>query len=260
MTVALTVVSTAVSAGCAAALLLPPRPAVAGAESDGRRVPVASMVAVVAAALVLLAVWGPGGILVPAVLTAVGRGVLVLVRQRRARAAALSAADRVLEGCTVLADELAAGRTPESALELAARACPELTPAVRASRFGADVPAALRGAGHPDLRLVAAAWQVAHRSGEGLGEALAKVAAGLRAARSTRRVVASELASARATARLLVALPGLALLAGSGAGTAPWTFLLGTPVGGGCLVGGLGLAFLGTWWIEAIAEGVERHA
>jgi tight adherence protein B len=250
----------ALLAGAAAVLLLPPTPAQGSGDAGRSVVPAGLGVAVVAAALALATLLGPGGVLAPAVVVAVGRGVMLLLGRRRSRIEAVAAADRVLEGCTVLSDELAAGRTPESALELAARACPELAPAVRASRFGADVPAALRGPGHPDLRLVAAAWQVAHRSGEGLGDALGRVAAGLRAARSTRRVVASELASARATARLLVALPGLALLAGSGAGTRPWTFLLLTPLGGGCLVGGLALAFLGLWWIEAIAAGVEQYA
>jgi tight adherence protein B len=41
---------------------------------------------------------------------------------------------------------------------------------------------------------------------------------------------------------------------GSGAGSDPWGFLLGTPVGGGCLVAGLALLGLGLWWIERLAD------
>ncbi len=142
---------------------------------------------------------------------------------------------------------------------------PGLEPVLRSHDLGADVPDAWRAVsrqpGAHDALLVAAAWQVSHRSGVGLGEALGRVAAGLRASGATRRVVESELASARATARLLAALPVLALLVGGGAvpGSSPWAFLLGTPVGLACLGAGLGLGFAGLWWIEAIADDVERR-
>jgi tight adherence protein B len=97
---------------------------------------------------------------------------------------------------------------------------------------------------------------VSHRTGAGLADALDRVAGTVRADRATRRVVAGELASARATARMMAALPLLVLVLGAGGGASPWGFLLGTPAGVLCLGAGLGLGALGLWWIERIADGV----
>lgn len=188
-------------------------------------------------------------------------GAVVLWRKGRRRREAQLVGERVLETCEVLAGELAAGQPPGAALHRAAGTWPELEPAAQAFDLGADVAQALRvlagarGAG--DLRRVAAAWQVAHRTGQGLAASLGRVAEGLRGAQATRRVVTAELASARATARLLAGLPVVALLMGSGAGGDPWGFLLGTAFGLGCLAGGLAFGFAGLWWIEAIADEVE---
>jgi tight adherence protein B len=172
-----------------------------------------------------------------------------------------TAADQaaVLEVCDLLAAELAAGRPPGAALAAAAERWPPLVAAVEAARLGADVPDALRRLagerrGAADLDRVAGAWQVAERSGHGLAAALERTADGLRARRRTRRMVDSELASARATARLVACLPLAVLLMGSGAGSDPWSFLLATPVGWLCLGGGLGLVGLGLWWIERLAD------
>jgi tight adherence protein B len=171
-------------------------------------------------------------------------------------------ARHVLEACEVVAAELSAGRPPDVALAQAAGRWPALAPVVEAHALGSDVPAALRrlaespGAG--ELRVVASAWQVSQHSGHGLAGALGRVAARIRARRRTRRVVTSELASARATARLVAALPVVALGMGSGAGGDPWAFLLGTPAGWGCLALGLAFGLLGLWWIEVIADGVDR--
>lgn len=165
----------------------------------------------------------------------------------------------VLEVCDVLGAELAAGRPTGTALATAATHWAPLAPVVEAFHLGADVPEAWRrlAAGRPgarDLRLVAAAWQVSQQTGHGLARALARTARGIRARRRTQWVVESELASARATARLVALLPVATLAMGSGAGGSPWRFLLGTPLGLGCLAAGVLLMTLGLLWIERIAS------
>lgn len=188
-------------------------------------------------------------------------GGRLIWRRRRDRRVRAATAVGVLDACEVLVAELAAGRPPGHALAEAARRWPGLAPVVHAWQVGSDVPSALRrvaaapGAG--DLLVVAAAWQVAHHSGNGLAHAVSRTSSRIRALRQTQRVVTSELASARATARLVAALPVVALGMGSGAGGNPWRFLLDTPVGWGCLVAGLAFGLAGLWWIEAIADQVD---
>lgn len=179
---------------------------------------------------------------------------------RRERRDRLRAAERALEGCGVLVEELRAGRDAGSALECAVEVCPELGPVVQAYALGADVPTALRRTGVPALARVAGAWQVSSQSGHGLAETVRAVADDLRADRATRRVVASELASARATARLLVGLPVVALLVGSTGGAQPWRFFVTGPAGVACGVAGLMLLVAGLVWIERIADAVEARA
>ncbi|MQW74281.1 type II secretion system protein [Nocardioides sp. dk4132] len=248
------------SAALAAALLVRPPPA---AAAPSRRPGVRVLGALAAFVVTVVAVDAPGRwMALGAVALGCAGGATALWRRRRQRIAALQTSRRVLESCEQLAAELSVGQPPGRALERAGVSWPVLGPVAEAFRVGADVPRALRtAAGHPgagDLRLVAAAWQVSQRTGQGLADAVDRVAAGLRAAQTTRRVVDGELASARATARLVAGLPVLALAMGSGAGGDPVGFLLGHPLGIACLAGGLGFGFLGLWWIEAIARDVDR--
>ncbi|GAB2871080.1 type II secretion system F family protein [Nocardioides pacificus] len=241
-------------------LLARPAPVLPGGAQRQRSVRGTALAGAGAVAL-LAATLSPRSVLLVVLGAGVTAGGAALLRRRRRRRAADAAAGRVLETCELLAAELAAGRPPGAALDRAAGVWEPLGPVARAQHLGSDVPEALRAvAGVPgcaDLRLVAAAWQVAHRTGQGLAGTLAGVARGLRAGQTTRRVVEAELASARATARLLAALPVVALAMGSGTGGNPWQFLLTQPLGLACLAGGLAFGFVGLWWIEAIAEGVE---
>jgi tight adherence protein B len=185
-----------------------------------------------------------------------------LWRQRALARGIAQTQEWVLECCDLLASELAVGQPPGSALARAAESWPALTPVWQSHSYGGDVPSALRrvGAepGAEGLALVAAAWHVSHRTGQGLADALARVAQALRESRATDRVVRGELASARATARLVAALPLVALMIGSGSGGDPVSFLLGTPLGIACLAGGLALGLAGLAWIERIAAGIRR--
>lgn len=169
---------------------------------------------------------------------------------------------RVLETCDLLAAELASGQPPGTAVARAVDSWPALAPVAQTTALGGDVPAAFRALavrpGAEGLVLVAAAWQVAHRTGHGLADALSRLAESLRVAAATDRVVQGELASARATARLIAGLPVVALAIGAGSGGDPVGFLLATPVGLACLAGGLLLGCAGLAWIERIAAGVGR--
>jgi len=245
------------AAATAVMLALRPAPQVPGRTRAARWWP-----ALVPIAVVLLV----AGSAIPAVLLLLGAlgaaGVRALLDVRRRRTEASRTADRVLETCELVASELVAGQSPETALRRAAQEWSALGPVAEAAELGGDPAASLaelaRVPGAADLRLVAAAWTVAHRTGSGLADALDRVAVALRDRRATARVVASELASARSTARLVAALPVVMLLLGGGHGSEAWAFLLGHPVGLGCLVAGVALGLAGLWWIERIADGVLR--
>lgn len=249
-----------VAAAGAVALLVPGTVAVRAPGSRASGGVMAAAIAALGAAVVLLPV-GSWPVLAIMVAGAVGASALWRGRRRRARVEAV--AGRVVEACEQLAAELAAGQPPGLALLRSAQEWPELQPIAEAFRVGADVPDALRATaaavpGAADLRLVAAAWQVSHRTGQGLAEAVDRVALDLRDAAATRRVVVGELASARATARMVALLPLAALAMGSGVGGDPWSFLLGTPIGLGALALGLLFGWVGLMWIERIATEVSR--
>lgn len=197
----------------------------------------------------------------PALVVATAAGGAALVRRQLARRrAAEEGAARVRGFCEELAGGLAAGLPVDAALAASVARWPELEELATTHRLGGTVPEVLHRLstrpGADDLRLVAAAWSVAHRSGASLATALAEVADTVRGRQRTRRVVGSELASARATARLMAALPAFTLGLGSGTGD-PVGFLLGTTPGLVCLAAGLLLGLLGLAWIEAIAWSVE---
>jgi tight adherence protein B len=216
-----------------------------------------------AVALISSAVCIDVHLLVPSALA--GAAVAGALRVRSTMAARTNARRRrarLVETCDQLAAELSAGQSPPRALQHAADLWPELTPVVAASQLGGDVPSAWRmvaelpGAG--SLRAVAAAWQVAERSGAGLTVVLDRMSDALRAEDAVRREVEAALGPPRATARLLAALPAFGLLLGIGLGGDPVGFLLRTPLGAGCLMIGLAFAVTGVWWVDRLAVAAQR--
>ncbi|ROR89340.1 type II secretion system F family protein [Nocardioides aurantiacus] len=250
-------------AAVAAALAFRPRVVLdAPREAPG---PVASRLVVAAVGLLAAAAWswlGPRQLVLVGLGLAVAGATVRSVRRGRRRADADRRRGEVLEVCEAMAADLAAGQPPVRALERAADEWPELAPVAVAARVDADVPGALRAvgllAGAGELRGVAAAWQVAHETGSGLAPAIAQAASAARGRRRTSRLVAAELAGARATARTLAALPALVALMAIGIGTDPVGFLTGTTGGLVCLTLGLGLSWLGLAWLERIGDRVLR--
>jgi len=258
--------ATILLAALAAALLARPSGRESLASADGLSTthgfPSArAWIAFGAAGATVLLVFARGSVLALGLIclaTAMGAGRLT--RSSRRRKDAECREEQVLEVCEIMVGELRAGQPPATALGRCVEVWPDFDPVATAARLGADVPEALRtlaerpGAG--GLRHVAGAWQVSRESGAGLALAMSQVATSARESASTRRLVASELASAQATARLVSGLPVVALVMGSGIGGDPWHFLLATPVGLTCLAGGLALAFVGLTWIDRIASTV----
>ncbi len=85
-------------------------------------------------------------------------------------------------------------------------------------------------------------------------------AAAIRADLRTARLVATELAAAHATARMLAVLPIGVLLLGIGVGGDPLGFLFAhARRAWWCSAAGLGLSFAGLAWLDRIADGVLRR-
>lgn len=182
---------------------------------------------------------------------------LVAMRGRVARRR-----QQACEAVAAMAAELRAGQPVHRALE---RACAGTAVAGRARaalRWGGDVPAALRddarSPGCEVLRSVAACWTVAAGRGAGLAQSLERLVDAERAAEEVRAQLSAHLAAPRATARMLAGLPLLGLLLGIALGGDPLAWMLGTPMGLACLVGGGLLTALGLLWTSRIAARVER--
>ncbi|CAN5221387.1 hypothetical protein BH18ACT9_BH18ACT9_13430 [soil metagenome] len=257
----------AVLAGCGLFLMLTPR-----ARPEARsRVRVSTMphpaslaTGLGAATALILGVWMEGVRLALALIVlAVGLASADLWQRSRRRQQRARVRASVVELSEALVGELRAGRPVIEALDRSARVWIPFAPAAAAARLGADVPATLsrlgRCPGGEGLVRLASAWRVAQHSGCSLAGVLDQVAVSGRAELASERLVQAELASARATARLVALLPVVTLAMASGAGGDPWQFLLSQPSGLTCLASGAGLVFIGLWWIDRIADGVARQ-
>lgn len=179
-------------------------------------------------------------------------------RRRRAERDAIARRLRVVEFTEALVGELRAGLPVTVALQRAIDVWPEAAPVASAARWGADVPTALGhlaelpGAG--SVGRLGSVWSLCAGSGSSLAVGVGHILETARAEEATRHVVAAELASARATARMLGLMPVLVLVAGQALGAEPWAFLLDTMPGVLCLTVGSGFALAGLAWLDRIAD------
>lgn len=168
---------------------------------------------------------------------------------------------RVVQALSALAAELHAGQPPPAALAHTGGQPACWPTAVAAAEAGDDIAAGLRrdAREHPTLAGLAACWQVGESTGAGLAEAVDRLARAARLDEETRSQLAAHLAGPRATARVLAGLPAVGLALGVMLGADPLGWLLGTPLGWGCLVLGVLLSAAGMAWTAAIVRGVERR-
>ena len=223
--------------------------------SRGWLVAVALAVGAVASAW-LPAVSGPGVVLV-ATVGGVGWFAALQVRAGRARATVARHRAEDVELLGLMSAELRAGVLAQRMMGSLADDFPMLRLAARTAETGGDVAQALRAAaeipGCELLRDVAGAWQVSDGSGAPLATVIGRLEQSARVDREIDREIQSGVAPARATGRMMAALPAMGLLLGSGMGGDPVEVLTSTWIGVTCLAAGCGLACAGIAWIERIA-------
>jgi tight adherence protein B len=104
---------------------------------------------------------------------------------------------------------------------------------------------------------LAAAWAVATDAGAPLAPTLRQFAASLRSLADAQRDVAVALASPRATARMVLALPVVGVLFGVILGFDTLRTLVTTPIGWGCLVVGGALLALASLWNRRLVRAAQ---
>ncbi|MRG60452.1 hypothetical protein GE115_11330 [Agromyces sp. CFH 90414] len=110
-----------------------------------------------------------------------------------------------------------------------------------------------QGIGAAAWSSVAAAWAVASDTGAPMAGALRDLAGALRDDAQLRREVRAVLAGPRASARLVTALPGIAVAFGIVLGFDTMRVLVGGPIGWALLAGGSALLWAGARWNRALA-------
>jgi tight adherence protein B len=193
-----------------------------------------------------------------------GATVARLINQHRRRRSALRARADVAQACTVLASYLRVGQVPSAALAIAAADCQVLREGHQTATLGGDVVEVWRQqsrrAGHSGLLELARAWQVSIETGAPMSTTLDQVGASLAADQALTRVIDSELATARATSKVMAALPACGVGIGYLLGGDPGRWLLARPSGWACLLVGVLLACAGVLWIEALARQASGEA
>lgn len=165
----------------------------------------------------------------------------------------------VVEACVSMASELRAGRSMDQALRVAGRRWPHIFGAVtgRLATGGDPVTELRRIARRPgaeQLAAVAAAVEVSGTTGASMADTLTCVADALRDEAEQRHEARSQLATARATARLLAVLPIITVALFSTGERRAIDFLLTHPVGLACLVAALVFVLTGLAWVERVSR------
>ena len=133
-------------------------------------------------------------------------------------------------------------------VESAARAAGEgepVAPAIESARRA-------HPAASPAWSVLAAAWSVADAAGSPLAACLAMLASALRDEAQLRREARAALAGPAASARLVAALPAIAVAFGAMLGFDTLGVLLGNPLGLACLIVGSGLLWAASRWSRAL--------
>jgi tight adherence protein B len=200
---------------------------------------------------------GAGAVVASAALLIACTAAHLVDQYRRRRSAHRARAD-VAQACAVLASYLRVGQVPSAALAIAAADYEVLRKGQQAHTLGGDVVHVWRQQarlpGHGGFLELGRAWQVSVETGAPMSSTLDQVAASLSADQELTRVVNSELAAARATSRVMAALPPCGIGIGYLLGGDPARWLLDGPAGWACLLAGTLLACVGVLWIEALAR------
>ncbi|HEX2038874.1 MAG TPA: type II secretion system F family protein [Acidimicrobiales bacterium] len=169
------------------------------------------------------------------------------------------------DAVAAVARGLRSGASLRGALADAAAASPEpvaapLREVLAAADAGMPLADALDGWAHrcprPNVLLLVAALSLAHETGGASAQAVDGVAATLRRRQAARAEAVALATQARTSAYVLAAVPLVACLVALLAGGTSVRFLLGTPVGLACLLGGLALEAVGAWWMARLTRAV----
>ncbi len=181
-----------------------------------------------------------------------GRG-----RGRWSRRRRRSDDEELLAAVDALAPALEAGLPVPLAVDVAVSQVRD--PHVRQFLSGLAEPGGREVARGDGAELLGRAWRLCHDLGAPLSEATRTVASLIRAERARAREVEAALAEARATVRVLVALPLLGPGLAAGIGVGP-TELYGSPAAVACGLAGLALLLVGRWWMGRLVLRVGESA